>query len=336
MMKYLPLLFLITLIVACQTNPQEETPALENSNTDFALQATANPELQYEHLHLYPILAEESFVNTHLSVANLNNLKEGIANERFRITEKKPYGRFDDTGAVNSLTIQNKSKDTVFIMAGDVVQGGKQDRVIAQDLVVPPKTITDIHVFCVEQGRWTYQDEGNSDEQIAENNKKIFAFTGYYNVASHEIRKTVKGEKNQEAIWQKVGEVTALNNATNATSAYTGLEKSEDFTAQRDKYLRFFDGKVIDMENVIGMVAVSGNQILGADIFAHPNLFKKQYEALLHSYVTEAITNGKPVKVSEAEMQAYAKKLKAKYLESELGSDAKFGFEGIMIHFTDI
>lgn len=335
-MKYLSLLFLAVLLISCQTTPTEEVTTVP-SNTDFELQTEVNPELEYKNLRLYPVLAESSFAAANRMAANLSNLEEGMANERFRVTEKKPYGRFDDAGAVNNLTIQNKSQDTVFLMAGDVVQGGKQDRVIAQDMVVPPRTITDIQVFCVERGRWTYQDEEQEvDDQVAANNKKVYAFTGYYNVASHDIRKTVKGSRDQEAVWQKVGEVTALNNATNSTSAYTGLEKSEDFTNERDAYLRFFADKMVDQDNVVGLVAVSGNQILGADIFGHPNLFKKQYQALLHSYITEAITNGSEVKVDQQMVQDYAQELKVNFQESDLGSDAKSGFGEAMIHFTDL
>ena len=112
------------------------------------------------------------------------------------LQRKKPYGRFEDSGAVNSLTVQNKSQDTVFIMSGDVVQGGRQDRVIAMDMVVPPRTITDIPVFCVEQNRWSYMENDQMiDDHQAQQNKKIYAFTGYYNVASNDLRKTVNQSK---------------------------------------------------------------------------------------------------------------------------------------------
>jgi hypothetical protein len=44
-----------------------------------------------------------------------------------------------ETGDVNNLTIQNRSREEVFVQAGDIVKGGQQDRVLALDLILPPK-----------------------------------------------------------------------------------------------------------------------------------------------------------------------------------------------------
>ena len=61
-----------------------------------------------------------------------------------------------ETGDVNRLTIQNRSNQDVFVQAGDIVKGGQQDRVLALDLIVPPKSgRIPIDAFCVEQGRWS-------------------------------------------------------------------------------------------------------------------------------------------------------------------------------------
>src|SRR4029434_10444312 len=57
-----------------------------------------------------------------------------------------------ETGDVNRLTIQNKSNQDVFVQAGDIVKGGQQDRTLALDLIVPPKSgRVPIDAFCVEQ-----------------------------------------------------------------------------------------------------------------------------------------------------------------------------------------
>lgn len=60
-----------------------------------------------------------------------------------------------ETGEVSRLTLENKSKEEVFIHAGDIVKGGKQDRVVTSTLVLPPKSgKIDASVYCVEAGRW--------------------------------------------------------------------------------------------------------------------------------------------------------------------------------------
>ena len=62
-----------------------------------------------------------------------------------------------ETGQVNELAVENVSADAdVFIQSGDIVKGGRQDRMIAQDFVVPARSgKMPIASFCVEQGRWS-------------------------------------------------------------------------------------------------------------------------------------------------------------------------------------
>src|SRR5207302_1849548 len=60
-----------------------------------------------------------------------------------------------ETKDVNLLAIENVSTEEVFIQAGDIVKGGRQDRLLAIDLIVPPKSgKVPLESFCVESGRW--------------------------------------------------------------------------------------------------------------------------------------------------------------------------------------
>ncbi len=60
-----------------------------------------------------------------------------------------------ETGTVNTLEIENTSDAEVYIQTGDIVKGGKQDRVLTMSLLLPPKSgRVPIGSFCVEQGRW--------------------------------------------------------------------------------------------------------------------------------------------------------------------------------------
>jgi hypothetical protein len=62
-----------------------------------------------------------------------------------------------ETGNVNELVIENVSTDVeVFVQSGDIVKGGQQDRLIACDLMVPPRSgKMPVASFCVEAQRWT-------------------------------------------------------------------------------------------------------------------------------------------------------------------------------------
>ncbi|MDX2030607.1 MAG: DUF6569 family protein, partial [Blastocatellia bacterium] len=62
----------------------------------------------------------------------------------------------NETGNVNELTIENAGANEIFIQAGDIVKGGKQDRVLTVSMVLQPNSgKVPIASFCVEQGRWT-------------------------------------------------------------------------------------------------------------------------------------------------------------------------------------
>jgi hypothetical protein len=61
-----------------------------------------------------------------------------------------------ETNSVNNLDVENTSKDEeVFVQSGDILKGGKQDRIIAFDLILPPKSgKVSVTAFCVDPQRW--------------------------------------------------------------------------------------------------------------------------------------------------------------------------------------
>jgi len=72
--------------------------------------------------------------------------------------------RISETGNVNALAIENFGEQAVFVQAGDVVKGGRQDRTLTVSLVLPPKSgRIQIASFCVEHGRWSAR--GGEDAQ---------------------------------------------------------------------------------------------------------------------------------------------------------------------------
>lgn len=264
--------FFLTLLAACA------------DDQGLALVTEANPEWQYENLRLYPITADDATVEAHAGLATLKTLSEAMTMRGFRILERKQFGR-QEGAWYNALTVQNKTAEPVFLMSGDVITGGNQDRVVAQDQVIAATDVKNIEVFCVEAGRSHYYD---ADAPEAE--KRVAAFKGYYNVASPRVRQAVQGA-NQQAVWNAVADVTKANGAESSTSAYAALDQNASTQkVKRDAYLSFFEGKLTDQPNVVGVVAVCGDKVLAVDIFGHPELFRRQFPNLLHGYATEAAT----------------------------------------------
>src|SRR5262249_55097581 len=77
----------------------------------------------------------------------LLTLQEGLEHKTVVIHE---------TGNVNELAIENVSKDEeVFLQSGDILKGGRQDRLISFSMIVPAQSgKVPVAAFCVEQGRW--------------------------------------------------------------------------------------------------------------------------------------------------------------------------------------
>jgi ARG/rhodanese/phosphatase superfamily protein len=60
-----------------------------------------------------------------------------------------------DQATVPELVVENRGKIHVLLLAGEILVGGKQNRVLREDILLPPLSgARPIGVYCVEQGRW--------------------------------------------------------------------------------------------------------------------------------------------------------------------------------------
>lgn len=290
-MKLLPIFTAFLFIIACGSNDS----GLPGAGS-LTLSTESNPEWQYKNLRLYPVLAETPAAS--VTGDHFKTLGEAMKTPGFRVLERKQFGR-DAFNWYNGVTIQNKTQDTVFILSGDVVTGGNQDRVMAYHDIILPGTVKNEEVFCVEAGRSHYYDEAASPEE-----KNAAAFKGYYNVAAPQVRHAVQFKQDQNEVWSAVARVTEANGAASSTKAYAALDNASDQKSLRDDYLRFFDGKFTENPKIVGVVAVCGDQVLGVDIFSSADLFRRQFSALLHGYVADAAVATPGPALNDAAVQA--------------------------------
>lgn len=258
----------------------------ENLKLDSSAVVARN-KYKYENLQLYPIRANAAFEREHKNIGKYVGLKEALEKRKIVVTEKSKQG------TVNSLLIENVSSDTIMILSGEVVQGGKQDRVVGEDLILYPKSgRKDVSVFCVEHGRWNPKNGDTS-------------FKEYFSISSNEVRKAATVSKNQSEVWDKVSETTSKNRAQTSTGTLTALKESQTLSKNLKDYTDHFQRALADDKAVIGVVAVTGNTILGCDMFASHEIFNTYLPGLLNSYSTEAITSGKPATVSYQDVEKY-------------------------------
>lgn len=105
-----------------------------------------------------------------------------------------------DHAEVNTVWVENRSSQYVFLLAGEMISGAKQDRMVGQDILLPPKSgKIKIAVFCVEHGRWVAQ----SDHFGAAKANAPLA-----------VRRAGKIDQDQSMVWDKVAEKRAENSVT--------------------------------------------------------------------------------------------------------------------------
>lgn len=276
----------------------------------------------YKNLRLYPVFANQVFLDEHKDISKYTPLQKALTEKKISVMETGGGAESNNrmvneltvqseavsaNGTVNTLYIENTSNDTIMIMAGEVVKGGKQDRVLAQDMVLLPHSgKQDISVFCVEHGRWQYSEES----QKANN-----TFYGYSKVSTMSVRKVAVVDKNQQKVWDNVAQVTAKNKASSSSGSYTALDTSKKYNDELKAYLDYFNAAMKGQGNVIGVVACTGNKVIGCDMFATPAMFKQYFDNLMSSYSTEAISNGAAATASHQTVQ--------KYLDGFLADESK-------------
>ena len=209
-----------------------------------------------------------------------------------------------ETGQVNELSVENTSSTPVYIQAGEIVKGGKQDRVIAVDLVLPPKSgKVPIASFCVEHGRWTQR--GNEEQHVFGSSKGM--------VATRDLKMAVLVSKDQSKVWEKVSVAqkklagkldTVVVGGQSASSLQLTLENAK-VRRVADEYTAALESRAASVKGAVGVVFIVNGEVSGADSYASTSLFTSMWPKLLHAAAVEATAEssdeGKiPVPTSQA------------------------------------
>ena len=197
--------------------------------------------------------------------------------------------RVHETSDVNELEIENISRtDEVFVQAGDIVKGGKQDRVLAVDLIVPAQSgRMPISSFCVEHGRWT----ARGDESPAEFNSASEM------VPSKELKVAAMHSNSQAAVWDNVAKSqaklsTAANTNVASNTSRSSLQLSLENEKVRSNAEEYIDAlrEIVDgKRDVIGFVFALNGDVNSGDTYGSSELFIKLWPKLLKAASIEAV-----------------------------------------------
>ena len=200
---------------------------------------------------------------------------------------------------MNQLVLVNHSKRPLLLLAGELVSGGKQDRIIAKDRIVAPLgDPLPLDVFCVEHGRWSSGSQFNEAKTIVHPS----------------VREQAAVKQKQADVWEAVTAGSTAQRTAAAPAPAVGtteLAVTIQSEAPTQSYSKIYESPRVSSsvetvvgeiqrrfrketsglkgERVVGVVVAYGGEVAWSDIFASDELFDHYWSKLLRSYAVEAV-----------------------------------------------
>ncbi|MHC4249191.1 MAG: ARPP-1 family domain-containing protein [Planctomycetota bacterium] len=222
---------------------QGALPSTGNAALDAALGPfRLGPPVCAGNLAVVPILSAAS----RKADASYLTLAEALGEKLVSIEELK------GGGSVPTLQMTSSAPRPVLIPFGAIVTGGKQDRMVRDDIVLRPGERRKVAVYCIEQGRWSAGAVGQ-------------AFAWSANYASNSVRIASNLKSSQTVIWESVAAQNyALDNSV-VTANFQGNFETKAFkdgSAELDPAREAIEAR----EDVCGVVAIVNGEVTGAEI----------------------------------------------------------------------
>ena len=287
-------------------------------------------------LTVFPVVASKSY-----DTAEFLTLDEGLRSGDVVVTEagqarglirrrpgEPPIMHPMRDAEVNRLVLVNNSKRPLLLLAGEIVTGGKQDRVIGKDRIVPAESDpVDLSVFCVEPGRWVPANGKYGFGSGAALVARVFWLLPWC-AARRWARKISSkcgtASAARSAPWRETVEVTGAAPAVNATTSYARVmdnkEVQKKVDAVAEPVQRNYESVIRQLrdKNAVGVVVAVNGEIVWADIFASTQLLQKYWPKLVRSYATEAVvTRAKGGEASLKDAQKFLNDLEGRHETAE-------------------
>jgi len=272
----------------------------------------------YENITIFPVVSSSG-----QDTSPFLTLDEGLSSGEVIVSEQGAAGlartrdgrpvyvpQYNSGASVNQLVLINRGKRPLLLLAGELVSGGKQDRIIGKDRIVPVGSDPlPLDVFCVEHGRWT----GASSQ-----------FGQSKTIVHPSVREQAAVAQNQNEVWDAVRSGTSAKLAPSHAGSAGGaaplampritaesIQVAIDGAAPTQSYAKIYEGSRVGAsvdglveelqrrfnratsglkgERVVGVVVAYGGDVAWSDIFASGDLFEHYWSKLLRSYAVEAL-----------------------------------------------
>lgn len=245
--------------------PADVSPAPKPKPKPINLALGAGYEMRHPiregNLMVIPIVATGEPAELHFVT-----LADGIAARSVTVREIARGENFE----VDRVKVHNKGAVPLFVMTGELIYDGLQDRAIAEDRLIRPGETVKVEVRCVEQGRERGHMAFRADGVLAElglRQQMVFA--------------------TQQDVWTKVEQINAAHHLTPPTKTYRNaaeLQHESEAMAKRQALAHEL-AALPDRNRLVGLALVVNNAVVEIDRFATPELYGALESELLGSYL---------------------------------------------------
>lgn len=234
------------------------------------------PATEIPGVSTYALGTPVSYKNVTVIPVNLTTKRQNLGEEYVSLTEAKKNGWIEITEIpgqqeVNRLTVRNNGPKAIMLIGGDLLLGGKQDRIVAKDTIVPPHSQVDVSVFCVEHDRWspTFDKFKAGDTAVPQSIRTKATF------------------QDQGQVWDGVAEYNRKANASPDTSSVMGglalPAVQQNVNEGLEALLKQLSGKT----DMVGLVFVQNGRLVTFELFGSNALYKASETSLLRGFLAE-------------------------------------------------
>ena len=259
----------------------------------------------YENISIFPVVTSSTQdTSPFLTLDEGLSSGEVIVNEQgaaslARTRDGRPAPQYNTGASVNQLVLINRGKRPLLLLAGELVSGGKQDRIIAKDRIVAPGAEPlPLDVFCVEHGRWSSGSQ----------------FAASKTIVHPSVREQAAVKQSQTDVWAAVtagstaeaapaspraslsaDNLSSVMREEAPTQSYDKIYKSKRVGGSVDNFVEIVQKRFakatsgLKGEHLVGVVVAYGGEVAWSDIFASGDLFDQYWSKLLRSYAVEAL-----------------------------------------------
>jgi hypothetical protein len=297
--------------------------------------------ITYENMTVFPVVTSHAsetggFQTLDEALASGDAVVSERGSEIIRRTRDGQPAPYQSGASVNQLVLINRGKRPLILLAGELVSGGKQDRIIGKDRIVPVGAEPlPLDVFCVEHGRWSSGSQFGAAKMMVHPS----------------VREKAAVDQEQSQVWaavrsgttsRSVGGVAGAAPAPPRISA-DGIAETVRVDAPTESYAKVYQysrvGRSVEVfadevqrrfaratanlkgEHLVGVVIAYGGEVAWSDIFASNALFESYWPKLLRSYAVEALARpGSKEQASLADAREFLRPLEGREkVESEPG-----------------